>query len=83
MEFIFGLVGVLLGIGIFLLGFHVGKQTVAPVKLYAVLSNAEQARIEKERQEMLEDQKAFRQLVGYSADIAYGLTDFKPGSDKQ
>lgn len=83
MEIVFGLAGVLLGICLFVLGFFMGRKTAAPVRVEPapeVLSKAERDRIEKERRELEEDQRAFRQLVGYSADIAYGLAQL-PSED--
>ena len=84
MEFIYGLIGVLLGAGLFLLGMYAGgKRTPAPVKREeAELTEAELKRIEQARKELEEDQRAFRQLVSYSADIAYGLERFPSESDE-
>ena len=70
-EFLCGLLGFVFSLGVFLLGFYVGRKTVAPVK--EELDADELARAREERQRLEEDQAAFRILTGYSADIAYGV----------
>ena len=67
-EFVCGLIGLLLGAAVFALGIvsargteHAQTPTAAP--------NAE----EQERLRQIEaDQRAFRALMGYNADVAYG-----------
>jgi hypothetical protein len=84
MEFLYGLAGFLLGVGSFFLGFYVGKTTARPVKRAPEkdVTEAEIKRAKREREELEADQRAFRALVGYSADVAYGLTEFQLESDK-
>lgn len=84
MEIIYGFLGFLLGAGVFLLGMYLGRQqTQAPVKREEVDPTEEQMRrLEKERRALEEEQRAFRHLVGYSADIAYGVERFPSESDE-
>lgn len=84
MEIIYGFLGFLLGAGAFLLGMYFGRQqTSAPVKREeAELTEEQMKRFEKERKALEEEQRAFRQLVGYSADIAYGVERFSSESDE-
>ena len=84
MEIIYGLIGFLLGAGCFLLGMYLGrKQTPAPVRHEEEgLTEEKLKRIEKERKALEEEQRAFRQLVGYSADIAYGVERLPSESDE-
>ena len=86
MEFIYGLIGAFIGIGLFLLGFFVGRQAEKPVKIVKAEAvdgenGADIERMEKERQRLEAEQRAFRNLVGYSADIAYGVEKFPTESD--
>lgn len=83
MEFVYGAIGFLFSLVVFVLGFHLGRKAAAPVKRKEekILSEAEQDRIERERRELEEDQRAFRRLAGYSADIAYGLVRFPSESE--
>jgi len=78
MEFLYGFVGSLFGIVIFLIGFSVGRRTASPVKKVPepTVSDTEKDRMQKERDRLMAEQRAFRNLVGYSADVAYGLADF-------
>ena len=74
-EFLCGLFGFILSAGIFALGFYAGRKSKQPVAKAEISEEAqEQARLERER--LIEDQKAFRVLTGYSADIAYGISKF-------
>ena len=74
-EFLCGFAGFLFSLGVFALGFYVGKKsTAAPPKAVADEEELERARLERQRLE--EDQAAFRLLTGYSADIAYGVGKF-------
>lgn len=75
METIFGLIGALVGIGIFMFGFWFGRETYKPKKTEtADPTEDELNRIQEERRRFLEDQQAFRELMNYNADMAYGVT---------
>ena len=75
METIFGLIGALVGIGIFMFGFWFGRETYKPKKTEtADPTEDELNRIQEERRRFLEDQEAFRNLMNYNADMAYGVT---------
>ena len=66
-EFVCAMVGLLLGAALFALGFAARggeKRAAAPAKC---------AEGEDERLRQIEaDQRAFRALMGYNADVAYG-----------
>ena len=74
-EFLCGFLSFVLAFGIFMLGFFFGRKSQAPA-VKADPGETEQERIQKEREQMEQDQAAFRALTGYSADIAYGLVEF-------
>ena len=75
METIFGLIGALVGIGIFMFGFWFGRETYKPKKTEtADPTEDELNRIQEERRRFIEDQQAFRELMNYNADMAYGVT---------
>lgn len=79
MELLIGLVGALVGVGLFLAGFFVGKsqaKTWTPVDL-TPSSEEEIEKIREERERMIADQQAFRTLMNYGADQAYGLGSSK------
>ena len=72
MQTIFGLIGALVGIGIFMFGYWFGKETNKPKTPDPVEpSEAELRQIQEERLRLIEDQKAFRELMNYNADMAY------------
>lgn len=80
-EVLYGLIGFILALGIFILGFLAGTKYQRPADPVEP-GEAEKERIRKELDRMEKEQEAFRQLTGYSADIAYGLVDFpKEGSN--
>lgn len=74
-SILLGLLGAALGAGFFIAGFMFGRRSAVPaertVREY-VPSEDETAEIEKERERLKEDQAAFHQMMGYSADVAYG-----------
>lgn len=72
-ELLCGMLGVVMMLGVFALGFNVGykfQKPVVPEK--ETLAPEELERIRKEREQLEQEQAAFRILTGYSADIAYG-----------
>lgn len=78
MELIMGLLGAVIGVGLFISGFWFGK-TVFETKKQTVseASEEEMAQIKEEREKLISDQKAFRELMSYNPDMAYGLVDNK------
>ena len=80
MEAIMGMLGALVGIGLFLFGFWFGKITFEAKKPDIDASDAteeEMAQIREEREKLIADQKAFRELMAYNPDMAYGLAQNK------
>lgn len=76
-NIICGLLGFILAGGLFSLGFYAGVKYEAGRKPVAPeLDEVAKSRIEKERERLQREQEAFWQLTGYSADIAYGITQF-------
>ena len=76
MELLIGLIGALVGIGLFIAGFFVGKSQAkswTPADLTPI-SDDEAVKIKVERERMIADQQAFRQLMNYGVDQAYGIT---------
>ena len=67
-EFVCGLIGLLLGAAVFALGI-VSARGTENVQTTPAAPDAE----EQERLRQIEaDQRAFRALMGYNADVAYG-----------
>lgn len=71
-DLLFGLLGFVLALGIFMLGFFVGQKSSSA----GARVDVEQAEAMQERERLKQDQAAFRMLTGYNADIAYGLAKF-------
>ena len=75
MEIIIGMLGAFVGVGIFVFGFWLGKEMNKPKKVDpSEPTEDELNRIQEERRRFLEDQEAFRNLMNYNADMAYGVT---------
>ena len=75
METILGMLGALVGIGIFVFGFWLGKAMNKPKKVDpAQPTDEELAQIQEERRRLIQDQEAFRELMNYNVDVAYGVT---------
>ena len=78
MELLIGLIGALVGIGLFLAGFFMGKaqgKPWAPVEV--PMTDDEVAKAIEERERMIAEQQAFRKLMNYGVEQAYGMTDAK------
>ena len=70
-----GMIGALVGIGIFCLGFLLGIKMSLPKKVDpAQPTDEELAQIKEERRRLIQDQEAFRELMNYNVDVAYGVT---------
>ena len=75
METILGMLGALVGIGIFVFGFWLGKEMNKPKKVDPTQPTDEElAQIQEERRRLIQDQEAFRELMNYNVDVAYGVT---------
>lgn len=75
MEALLGLLCSLLGIGLFVLGFWFGKEMSQPKKVELPDPTEDELhQIQEERRRLIEDQEAFRNLMNYNADMAYGVT---------
>ena len=75
MDALLGLLCSLLGIGLFVLGFWFGKEMGQPKKVETADPTEEELhQIQEERRRLIEDQEAFRNLMNYNADMAYGVT---------
>lgn len=74
MELLIGLIGALVGIGLFIAGFFIGKSQ-APVwtPKEVEMTPEEVEKIREERERLIADQQAFRTLMNYGTDQAYGL----------
>lgn len=84
-SILLGLLGAALGAAFFIAGFLFGRKT-APVKNAEpqavekyVPSEADLAEVEKQRERLRQDQQAFHELMGYSADVAYGVKAMPKG----
>lgn len=80
MEAVFGMIGALVGIGLFIAGFWFGRTVLEPKKprsKVVEVTDEEMAQIRDEREKLIADQKAFRELMSYNPDMAYGLAQSK------
>ena len=81
-SILLGLLGAALGAAFFVSGFLFGRKTApihnAPVPQYEP-TEADLAEIEKQRDKLRQDQEAFHDLMGYSADVAYGVRAMPKG----
>ena len=76
MELLMGLLGALLGVGLVVCGFLFGKYVYAPKSSpVAELSVEEKTRLMEEREQLKREQEAFKTLMAYNADMAYGVED--------
>jgi hypothetical protein len=75
MGAILGMIGALVGIGLFMFGFYFGK-SIYETKLPdpAEPTPEEVKAIQEERDRLIKEQEAFRDLVNYNAATAYGIT---------
>lgn len=85
MAFIYGILGFICCLVVFGTGFVLGYRIKTPEPVTRTLpeqpSEEELRRKMKEREEMEAEQRAFKALTGYSADIAYGLAEFPTEKD--
>lgn len=81
---LFGMLGAVLGVVLFMCGFYAGAKVAEPPRVEApqklAPSAEETAQLEKERERLRAEQRAFHDLIGYSADVAYGRTAM-PGEE--
>ena len=83
---LFGMLGFLLGWVLFYAGYRAGRDLREPAE--AVPQRVEKveptvdeaAQLEKERERLRAEQRAFHDLIGYSADVAYGRVSM-PGEE--
>ena len=74
MEILIGMLGAVICIGIFILGFFFGRETVKPKTVDLTEPTPDElVQIQEERQRLIDDQKAFRELMNYNANIAYSV----------
>jgi len=74
MDFLIGLIGALVGVGIFCFGIWFGRQLDAKTEgLTVEVPEEEAAELQAERDRLIADQKAFRELMNYNANMAYGV----------
>lgn len=83
-EMLCGLLGAALGLAFFAAGFCFGRKSVGSGKITGAdkyqPTEDELAEQEKVRERLRQEQEAFHDLVGYSADVAYGITKM-PGKE--
>ena len=79
-EMVLGLLGALLGAGLFALGYVFGRKTCVsergepakPQVVFPDITEEERLRREEARQQLEEEQKAFSTLMSYNVNDAYG-----------
>lgn len=76
MSFVYGVLGAVLVVAVFVGGFLCGRKLTFPEQAERV-SEADRELTETERRErdrLVAEQDAFRQMMSYTADTAYGVT---------
>ena len=81
MNFIYGVLGTVLVLAVFGAGFFAGWKTNGKVGAERAEVHAETPS-ERERRELIEEQKAFQQLLSYNINDAYGL-NAPPGAETE
>ena len=78
LNIVYGALGMILVLLLFAAGMYVGyKLNARKVADEAVKARKPETPAEAERRRLIEDQNAFRQMMGYSAEVAYGMTSAK------
>ena len=76
-EMLCGLLGAALGLAFFAAGFWFGRKSAVGKEITSAdkypPSEEELAEQERQRERLRQEQEAFHDLVGYSADVAYGI----------
>jgi len=78
MESIIGMLGALIGVGLFVCGFFFGKNfdtSKVVERKDPDLTEEEQKEYIEARKRFIEDQKAFTTLINYNANQAYGMNN--------
>lgn len=79
-EVLLGLLGAALGLAFFACGFYFGRKSIVPKTEEFTGANMseptaeEKAASEKERDRLRSEQNAFHNLLGYNANVAYGVS---------
>ena len=75
MDAFLGLIGAFIGAVIFVCGYYFGKDSVkvSEPKQYEA-SEAELKKIQEEREQLIKEQEAFKDLMSYNTNMAYGVT---------
>jgi len=72
-EVLLGLLGAAIGAAFFIAGFQLGKKNAVVVERRDFTADErDAAAVEEERERLREEQRAFHDLLGYNADVAYG-----------
>lgn len=72
LQIVCALAGLLLGAGLFALGFFAARDR-ARIQSRTESRTDGEAPSDEERRRFEDDRRAFRALMGYNADVAYGL----------
>lgn len=79
MEFLMGMAGAMVAIGLFVFGFYAGWRLRGKAERTQPAEVPQEA--EQERKRLLEQQRAFQQLIHYNSGVAYGME--RSGGDEQ
>lgn len=75
MEAFLGLLGAFIGATIFVCGYVLGKNAKEEKKLETYEATEDEMKeIMEERERLIKEHQAFRELMNYNADTAYGVT---------
>ena len=76
MDAFLGLLGALVGAVIFICGYYFGKDSVKEKETETYEATEEEMKeIKEERERLIKEQQAFRELMNYNAATAYGVTN--------
>lgn len=80
-EWIAGMAGAVIGIALFLSGFLLGRRALPGEKRFPAETREAENTALTERNRLAEQQQAFQELMGYSADVAYGRAKLSAEAD--
>ena len=75
MEAVLGLLGAAFGVVIFVCGYYLGRESnKAPEVEKYEPTEQELKAIKDERERLIKEQEAFKELMSYNTNMAYGVT---------
>lgn len=80
-EMIAGMAGAVIGIALFISGWTLGRRSLPGENRSPANTREAEAAAASERSRLSAEQHAFQELMGYSADVAYGTAKLSAEAD--